>query len=252
MDPYSFYCFFVFDLCYFLVIVCQCCVFLCCCCFFSSFVLWLTTLHSWHSYKGNSFRVFLFSLLRTPGCVISFFQERPGSSPGRFWYRRPTLTRLPRLPSSVCPMSVIARPTDLWDGKKNLCLWLKSCTVLMSPNKEETAIHGCSSYMHCSYSVFAHACRFWPNRGVEFEWYFLSTAFPYFHHRQQRNSSKTQFKTMPSSNPTKTLEKYRYFVAAKDCKRQMYKWTVQSCYLHMLFLQVKCNLQSASLIKREF
>ena len=45
-----------------------------------------------------------------------------------------------------------------------LCLCLKSYTVLMSPNKEETAVHGCSSYLHCSYSgkaSCAHACTFW-------------------------------------------------------------------------------------------
>ena len=52
-----------------------------------------------------------------------------------------------------------------------LCLWLKSYTVLMSPNKDETAVHSCSSYLHCSYSGeagCAHVCRFWPNRVVEF------------------------------------------------------------------------------------
>ena len=48
----------------------------------------------------------------------------------------------------------------------------------MSPNKDKTAVHGCSSYLHCSYSGeagCAHACRFWPNRGVEFGWFVLST-----------------------------------------------------------------------------
>ena len=47
-----------------------------------------------------------------------------------------------------------------------LCLWLKSYTVLMSSiNKDETPVHGCSSYLYCSYSGeagCAHACRFWP------------------------------------------------------------------------------------------
>ena len=32
-----------------------------------------------------------------------------------------------------------------------LCLWLNT-TELMNPNKDETAVHGCSSYLHCSYS----------------------------------------------------------------------------------------------------
>ena len=47
----------------------------------------------------------------------------------------------------------------------------------MSPNKDETAVHGCSSYLHCCCSGeagCAHACRFWPNRGVEFGWFVLS------------------------------------------------------------------------------
>ena len=40
----------------------------------------------------------------------------------------------------------------------------------MSPNKDETAVHCCSSYLYCSYSGkagCAHACWFWPNRGVK-------------------------------------------------------------------------------------
>ena len=48
----------------------------------------------------------------------------------------------------------------------------------MSPNKDETAVHGCSSYLHCSYlgeAGCAHVCRFWPNRGVVFGWFVLFT-----------------------------------------------------------------------------
>ena len=55
----------------------------------------------------------------------------------------------------------------------------------MSPNKDETAVHGCSSYLHCSYSGeagFAYACRFWSNRGVEFEWFVLSTVPTIYDH----------------------------------------------------------------------
>ena len=78
----------------------------------------------------DPFRVFLFSFLRTPGCVVSFNQERPGSSPGRFWRRRPAFTRLPRLPSSVCPVSVIERPTDLRDEKKKTLLVAEKLRVL--------------------------------------------------------------------------------------------------------------------------
>ena len=48
----------------------------------------------------------------------------------------------------------------------------------MSPSKDKTGVHGCSSYLQCSYSgeaACANACRFWPNRGVEFGWFVLST-----------------------------------------------------------------------------
>ena len=39
---------------------------------------------------------------------------------------------------------------------------------------DETAVHICSSYLHCSYSGeagCAHACSLWPNRGVEYGWF---------------------------------------------------------------------------------
>ena len=48
----------------------------------------------------------------------------------------------------------------------------------MSPNQDETAVLGFSSYLHRSYTGEAgcpHACRLWPNREVEFWWFLLST-----------------------------------------------------------------------------
>ena len=53
-----------------------------------------------------------------------------------------------------------------------LCLLLKSYMVI------NPAFHGCSRYLHCSYSGeagYVHACRFWPNCGVKFGWLVLST-----------------------------------------------------------------------------
>mgnify|MGYP001796549939 CR=1 FL=1 len=46
----------------------------------------------------------------------------------------------------------------------------ESYTVLMSPNMDETAVHGYSGYLHCSYlgeAGCAQACRLWLNRGAE-------------------------------------------------------------------------------------
>ena len=60
---------------------------------------------------------------------------------------------------------------------------LKCYTMLMSPNNDETTVHGCSSYLHCSFSGeagSAHACRFWPNCGVEYGWFVLSTVLMIF------------------------------------------------------------------------
>ena len=61
-----------------------------------------------------------------------------------------------------------------------LCLLLESYIMLISPNMNETSVHGCSGYLHCSCSGeagCAHACRFWPNHGVECRWFVLSTVF---------------------------------------------------------------------------
>ena len=63
----------------------------------------------------------------------------------------------------------------------------------MSPNKDETAVHGCCSYLHCSYSDEAgcvHVCRFWPNRGIEFGWFVLSSV--YFYQNLAPNSQLIQ------------------------------------------------------------
>ena len=98
------------------------------CCFlmfvsmFVLFFLWvlcLTTDTHISLILGNSFRfIFVYSLRAFWRCRVFFSQERPGSNPGRFWCRGPALALASMVTLFCLPMSVFARPTDLWDGKK--------------------------------------------------------------------------------------------------------------------------------------
>ena len=66
----------------------------------------------------------------------------------------------------------------------------------MCPNKDETAVHGCISYLSCSYlgeAGCAHVCRFLRNRGVEFGWFVLSTVLKYVRRYLQKKCQHKEF-----------------------------------------------------------